>query len=448
SKDKREEDKKTLTTFFNKNNKEGYKEIVDKILKEKVVHVDNSPTSFDGYINKSRQNSRKKLLDYLDKFKKEEPYEPETRKRLDENYPFENEIKRMLVLDVSDQNLKGRLSLKVAGGSLVLVGQSDTTDPNSQTYTQTGGVIAIVDNYHELLGILEKIEQKDLGKVNETLNNLRKVTKTFLDTYDKEDKEKDIRKNGVIDIDELIGDKPRAEFAKDLIQNLVLKKNTIKKVCQELKELENEEIKAALNSLKNRTGELQKILAEHSSNEEENTAIAIKSEEEKELKTIVETIKNLEKNLETLRTKLTNGKDKEKIEYVAQQEHIDNNYGLVSSKSSIKSAKTKLKSNSKFSETKREEREEKLKSFFSDFPITPRKFVKALENIKPGLSGKLTAEEINNLCQNKSELIQLQKEFKELMGKRRQEVVLKSLNNSQNNTEFLKETEKHKIIDD
>src|SRR6185369_7249511 len=98
---------------------------------------------------------------------------------------------------------------------------------------------------------------------------------------------------------------------------------------------------------------------------------------------------------------------------------------------SINSAKTKLKSSSKFSETKREEREEKLKSFFSNFPTTSKKFVKALKNIKLELSEKLTAEEINNLCQTKSELIRLQAEFKELMGKRKQEVILKILHNSQ-----------------
>ena len=145
--------------------------------------------------------------------------------------------------------------------------------------------------------------------------------------------------------------------------------------------------------------------------------------------------------------------DTENRQWIREKDCEENLIRQIKSKlsileTSIKSAKTKLRSNSKFSETKREEREEKLKSFFSNFPIAPRKFIKSLENIKPGLSGKLTAEEINNLCQNKSELIQLQKEFKELVGKRRQEVVLKSLNNSQNNTEFLKETEKHKIIDD
>ena len=145
--------------------------------------------------------------------------------------------------------------------------------------------------------------------------------------------------------------------------------------------------------------------------------------------------------------------DTENRQWIREKDCEENLSRQIKSKlsileSSINSAKTKLKSNSKFSEAKREEREEKLKSFFSNFPTTPRKFVKALENIKSGLSGKLTEEEISNLCQTKSELIQLRTEFKELMSKRKQEVVLKILHNSQNNTEFLKETEKHKIIDD
>jgi len=145
--------------------------------------------------------------------------------------------------------------------------------------------------------------------------------------------------------------------------------------------------------------------------------------------------------------------DTENRQWIREKDCEENLSRQIKSKlsileSSINSAKTKLKSNSKFSEAKREEREEKLKSFFSNFPTTPRKFVKALENIKSGLSGKLTEEEISNLCQTKSELIQLRTEFKELMSKRKQEVVLKILHNSQNNTEFLQETEKHKIIDD
>jgi len=74
----------------------------------------------------------------------------------------------------------------------------------------------------------------------------------------------------------------------------------------------------------------------------------------------------------------------------------------------IISAKEKLKSNSKLFDTKRKEREEKLESLFENIPTNPEEFKKSLENIKPGLSKKLTLEEINELCQTKSELTQLQ----------------------------------------
>ena len=39
----------------------------------------------------------------------------------------------------------------VVGGGLLLVGQSDTENPNSQLYTQTGGVIAIAAPFIETL---------------------------------------------------------------------------------------------------------------------------------------------------------------------------------------------------------------------------------------------------------------------------------------------------------
>ncbi|CAJ0757755.1 6027_t:CDS:2, partial [Entrophospora sp. SA101] len=88
-------------------------------------------------------------------------------------------------------------------------------NPNSQLYTQTGGVIAIVspfmeiltsyindklfevrqaewdafvedaknllDNYHDLQVMLGGIEKKEVGEVNTALNDLRDKTKTFLD---------------------------------------------------------------------------------------------------------------------------------------------------------------------------------------------------------------------------------------------------------------------------
>jgi hypothetical protein len=56
----------------------------------------------------------------------------------------------------------------------------------------------------------------------------------------------------------------------------------------------------------------------------------------------------------------------------------------------INLAKYKLKSNSKFSDAKRQEREEKLETFFKNFPTDQDKFIKDLENIKEGLSKKLT----------------------------------------------------------
>ncbi|CAI2190069.1 8895_t:CDS:2, partial [Funneliformis geosporum] len=100
-------------------------------------------------------------------------------------------------------------------GGLLIVGTSDTEIPNSSFYTQTGGVIAIIapdtanllDNYHELLGILEQVKVSKLGEVNEALNNLRTKTQLFLKRYDKDE-------NRVIDISELIEE--RKDLATDL----------------------------------------------------------------------------------------------------------------------------------------------------------------------------------------------------------------------------------------
>ncbi|CAJ0841880.1 10664_t:CDS:2 [Entrophospora sp. SA101] len=129
-----------------------------------------------------------------------------------------------------------RLFVIRIGGSLVLIGQSDTENPNSQLYTQTGGVIAIVspfmeiltsyindklfevrqaewdafvedaknllDNYHDLQVMLGGIEKKEVGEVNTALNDLRDKTKTFLDKYDEDG-------NGTINVSELIEKKKK-----------------------------------------------------------------------------------------------------------------------------------------------------------------------------------------------------------------------------------------------
>lgn len=78
--------------------------------------------------------------------------------------------------------------------------------------------------------------------------------------------------------------------------------------------------------------------------------------------------------------------------------------------------KGKLKSKSKgiFSDDKHKERNEKLESFFKNFPTTQGEFIKGLENIKHDLSKKLSEQEISSLCQTRIELNQLQIELKNL----------------------------------
>ena len=56
----------------------------------------------------------------------------------------------------------------------------------------------------------------------------------------------------------------------------------------------------------------------------------------------------------------------------------------------INSAKDKLKSNSKFSDSKKKDRDSKLESFFKNIPTNPDEFVKNLDNIKENLSKKLS----------------------------------------------------------
>jgi len=134
----------------------------------------------------------------------------------------------------------------------LLVGTSNTENPNSTQYTQAGGVIAIIapfietvtsylndqiyeakqkkwdefvedaknllDNYHELLGILKTIKFNEKGKINKVLNELRgeveggKIDReskvgVFLKNYDEDE-------NGVISVSELI--RKKEILAKDL----------------------------------------------------------------------------------------------------------------------------------------------------------------------------------------------------------------------------------------
>ena len=153
----------------------------------------------------------------------------------------------------------------VIGGSLLLVGTSNPDNPNSPYYNRTGGVIAImapfvetftsylndkvydvkqkkwdefindtknmIDNYHELLGIIEKITIGKLGTVNEALKNLDKATDSFLKDYDQD-------KNWTIDVSELIT--KRSELAADLEKRT---DSQLRKIVSTIEKLENEIIK-------------------------------------------------------------------------------------------------------------------------------------------------------------------------------------------------------------
>ncbi|CAG8602778.1 7878_t:CDS:2 [Paraglomus brasilianum] len=117
------------------------------------------------------------------------------------------ELERLYVIRVRKRPRITENSSELGGG-LLLVGQSDTEDPNSQLYTQTGGVIAIAapfietltsyvneqvyddkqrrwdeferdvenlwDNFYELIGIIEPVKDSFQGKakVDKALSDL------------------------------------------------------------------------------------------------------------------------------------------------------------------------------------------------------------------------------------------------------------------------------------
>ncbi len=72
-----------------------------------------------------------------------------------------------------------------------------------------------LDNYHELLGILQMIRIGELGQVNKALGDLDNKVNEFLNTYDKPG-ENGEEKNGVIDISELTDQAARRQLALDL----------------------------------------------------------------------------------------------------------------------------------------------------------------------------------------------------------------------------------------
>jgi len=75
----------------------------------------------------------------------------------------------------------------------------------------------LLDNYHELLGIIKMVKIGELGQVNKALRELEIKVNQFLDTYDKPSAESE-EKNGIVDLEELIEAQARQRLAVDLEQ--------------------------------------------------------------------------------------------------------------------------------------------------------------------------------------------------------------------------------------
>jgi hypothetical protein len=95
----------------------------------------------------------------------------------------------------------------------------------------------LLDNYHELLGIVEKITIGKLGEVNKKLKNLKINTNKFLVEYDED-------KNKTIDLIELT----EKEGLKKFISNLNKEDSDLTNVVQAITQLEAELVNYRQNS--------------------------------------------------------------------------------------------------------------------------------------------------------------------------------------------------------
>jgi len=122
----------------------------------------------------------------------------------------------------------------------------------------------MLDNYHELMGILNQIEKKDLGEVNKVLNDLRKKVEAFLDKYDKD-------KNRTIDIFELI--EKRDDLSTDLgkenkVNEGVSQLGNIVKTTKELEDKITKYRQGTINQANNNQQNIENILE---NNQEQET---------------------------------------------------------------------------------------------------------------------------------------------------------------------------------
>jgi serine/threonine protein kinase len=116
-------------------------------------------------------------------------------------------------------------------------------------------------------------------------------------------------------------------------------------------------------------------------------------------------------------------KEKAVIHYSSQEVNFNEKFQDVEIhlRELIDSAKGKLKSKSKFPASVKK-RDEGLDKVFQDLPTIKEEFIEKLENIKKGLSKKLTEEEINNLCQKHKELVELRTKLKNLQEQQKSQI--------------------------
>jgi len=133
----------------------------------------------------------------------------------------------------------------------------------------------LLDNYHELLGILEQVKKSELGKVNQALNDLRDKVKLFLDTYDELGESG--QKNGIVDISELTSQEARKGLADDLVKEDKEKGggSQLGDIVLAMKELEEEVIAYRQGSSKkeveDKSNELKSVEIYAEENQEDNS---------------------------------------------------------------------------------------------------------------------------------------------------------------------------------
>ncbi|CAJ0866271.1 13983_t:CDS:10, partial [Entrophospora sp. SA101] len=303
-----------------------------------------------------------------------------------------------------------RLFVIRIGGSLVLIGQSDTENPNSQLYTQTGGVIAIVspfmeiltsyindklfevrqaewdafvedaknllDNYHDLQVMLGGIEKKEVGEVNTALNDLRDKTKTFLDNKEKGGKAPGGSQLGRIA--ELIRKLEESinSYRQDKISEEMLLKMSLRNKKQELtwKIIDSTNLSENNNNLEDTKEKPLHHLAE---------IIAKKLE-----KTIKQTIEKIDKNIKYLREKVEKEEKivDEVIKLFEKEEKVEEDIKV----DNVSSQQPKEKVEEIFTKLKLEEEiENQIKKVYKDEKEIEGEKAKIIRKIKNKLEEKL-----------------------------------------------------------